>query len=90
MGRMLNFLFCALNHSQVKMKLSQNIAWFFHLRGVEMLHRLETGYSMDGVRSNESWDAGDNWNDSDKNGDKRTMRQRCVTEHSDYIILPQD
>lgn len=45
---------------------------------------------LHGVRVNESWDAGDNWNDADKNGDKRTMRQRCVTEHSDYIILPQD
>ena len=47
MGWMLKFLFYALNHSQVKMKLSQNIAWYFYLRGVEMLHRLETGYFME-------------------------------------------
>lgn len=52
---------------------------------------LSTGdRTLHGVRVNESWDAGDNWNDADKNGDRRTMRQRRVTEHSDYIILPQD
>ena len=52
---------------------------------------LSTGdWTLHGVRVNESWDAGDNWNDADKNGDRRTMRQRRVTEHSDYIILPQD
>ena len=44
---------------------------------------LSTGdWRLHGVRVNESWDAVDNWNDADKNGDKRRQEDHEMCDRA--------